>query len=178
MVAVSKTRNGHRRSSQFRQVVAVSKTRNDLLKPQVNALFRGLTNFAGKSTPGGSPPMTSGHPRPNRPVQISVLSALLAVALVVLTLAGFTTGLFGWHPGTPTAAKGSRSVNLPATVGPPGIRSADETKHPVAAAAVLISGNTWFADGSHWYGAVISADSGEYRVFVNNAGAAGSTTAD
>jgi hypothetical protein len=117
--------------------------------------------------------MTSGHTRPNWPVQISIISAILAVSLVVLTLAGFTSGLFGWHPGTPVAVEGARAVNLPATVGVPGIRSADETKHPVAAAAVLISGNTWFADGSHWYGAVISADSGEYRVFVNNAGAAG-----
>ncbi|GIE88299.1 WD40-like Beta Propeller Repeat [Actinoplanes regularis] len=117
--------------------------------------------------------MTLGRTRPNWPVQISIISAILAVSLVVLTLAGITSGLFGWHPGTPAAVEGARAVNLPATVGAPGIRSADETKHPVAAAAVLISGNTWFADGSHWYGAVISADSGDYRVFVNNAGAAG-----
>src|SRR4051794_32224805 len=117
--------------------------------------------------------MTSGRTRPNWPVQIAIISAILAVSLVILTLAGIAGGLFGWHPGTPAAVEGARAVSLPASVGAPGIRSADETKHPVAAAAVLISGNTWFADGSGWYGAVISADSGDYRVFVNDAGAAG-----
>jgi hypothetical protein len=110
---------------------------------------------------------------PNWAARIAATSAALVVLVLVLMVAGITGGLFGWHPGSPPAADPSGETSLPARVGAPGIRSADEIEHPLAAASVLISGNTWFIDGSDWYGGLIGAGSGGYRVFDNNAGAAG-----
>ncbi|MGX6608309.1 hypothetical protein ACWKSP_40265 [Micromonosporaceae bacterium Da 78-11] len=97
----------------------------------------------------------------------------MAVLILLLTLAGTATGFFGWHPGSPSNADRSETAGLPAAVGTPGMWSADETKHPLGAATALISGKDWFGDGTGWYGAVIGAGSGDYRVFVNDAGAAG-----
>ncbi|GAA2860727.1 hypothetical protein Acy02nite_57010 [Actinoplanes cyaneus] len=115
--------------------------------------------------------MTEARRRPNWPALISIVSAILAVLILFFAVAGFFGGFFVWHPGTPPDAGRSRAAGLPAAVGVPGIRAADEAEHPVGAASMLLTGEDWFADDSDWFGAVIGA--GGYRVFVNGTNPAG-----
>ncbi|MEU8238469.1 hypothetical protein AB0C07_09505 [Actinoplanes missouriensis] len=115
-----------------------------------------------------APPRRGGWAAPA--ALVSVTLAAIAGFLFLMTVTG---GLLRWSPLPPgSPADTSGRVSLPVEVGAPGIWTPDATAHPIPAAAVLISGNTWYADDSTFYGGLVGAGADDYRV-LDNEGAAG-----
>ncbi|WP_328477168.1 hypothetical protein OHA21_23815 [Actinoplanes sp. NBC_00393] len=121
--------------------------------------------------------MNAGKP----PKIVATTAAVIATAAVVLLFGGFAVWFNGWSPAAPGMLSGGDAEaadrepgagTLPARLGAPGVWTADGEQHPIGAASVLYSSNTWYFDGSDWYLGLVGKKSDTYRV-LDLMGAAG-----
>lgn len=115
------------------------------------------------------------------PKIVATTAAVIATAAVVLLFGGFAVWFNGWSPAAPGMLSGGDAEaadrepgagTLPARLGAPGVWTADGEQHPIGAASVLYSSNTWYFDGSDWYLGLVGKKSDTYRV-LDLMGAAG-----
>jgi WD40 repeat protein len=106
--------------------------------------------------------------------RLALVCGLVAVVVPFATMGAWALGQFTWHPMAPAALSGGvrperdGPATLPGRVGVPGLWTADGARHPIGAASVLLTGNTWYFDGSRFSAGLVGAGSDTYRVLAGD----------